>query len=134
MYYRGALSYALFSNALGGVPYRLVLDKYYVDEIYELIFVRGGLALCRLMAWFDGNVIDGIVNLAATLVRAFAWIGGQFDQWVVDGAVNAVGAITQFMGRRIRNLQTGAISAYLYVVIIGVLGGVLLYWSLAAAS
>jgi NADH-quinone oxidoreductase subunit L len=134
MYYRGALSPGLFSNALGGLPYRLVLNKYYVDEIYELVFVRGGLALCRLMAWFDGNVIDGIVNFAATLVRAWAWVGGKFDQWVVDGAVNAVATITQFMGRRIRNLQTGAINAYLYVVIIGVLGGVLLYWSLAAAS
>ena len=134
MYYRGAPAPGLFSNALGGLPYRVVLNKYYVDEIYELIFVRGGLALCRLMAWFDGNVIDGIVNLAATLVRAGAWVGGKFDQWVVDGAVNAVATITQFMGRRIRNLQTGAINAYLYVVIIGVLGGVLLYWSLAAAS
>src|SRR6185295_3416058 len=134
MYYRGALSPALFSNALGGLPYRVVLNKYYVDEIYEFIFVRGGLALCRLVAWFDGNVIDGMVNLSATIVRACAWIGGKFDQWVVDGAVNAVAAITQFTGRRIRNLQTGAINAYLYVVIIGVLGGVLLYWSWASAS
>ncbi len=38
------------------------------------------------------------------------------------------------VGRRVRNVQTGAISAYLYVVILGVLGGALLYWSWAAAS
>jgi NADH-quinone oxidoreductase subunit L len=65
------------------------------------------------------------------VVRAWAWIGGKFDNWVVDGAVNLVATITQFTGRRIRNLQTGAINAYLYVVIMGVLASVLLYWSWA---
>jgi hypothetical protein len=34
----------------------------------------------------------------------------------------------------VRNIQSGAITAYLYVIIIGVVGGVLLYWSWAAAS
>jgi len=53
---------------------------------------------------------------------------------VVDGAVNGVADVTQFVGRRVRNVQTGAINAYLYVVLLGVLGGVLLYWSWAAAS
>src|SRR6185436_5054080 len=45
MYYRGAFSPDTFANAAGGLPYRLIYNKYYVDEIYELIFVRGGLAL-----------------------------------------------------------------------------------------
>jgi NADH-quinone oxidoreductase subunit L len=134
MYYRGAFSPDTFASAIGGLPHRLVYNKYYVDEIYELIFVRGGLALFRLTAWFDNNVIDGIVNLSAAVVRAWAWIGGKFDTWVVDGAVNLVATITQFTGRRIRNLQTGAINAYLYVVIMGVLASVLLYWSWASAS
>jgi NADH-quinone oxidoreductase subunit L len=134
MYYRGSFSPDTFANAIGGLPHRLVYDKYYVDELYELIFVRGGLALCRLSAWFDNNVIDGIVNLSAAVVRAWAWIGGKFDDWVVDGAVNLVATLTQFTGRRIRNLQTGAINSYLYVVIMGVLASVLLYWSWASAS
>jgi NADH-quinone oxidoreductase subunit L len=134
MYMRRALRPELFSNALGGLPYRLVLNKYYVDELYGLVFVRGGLLLCRLAAWFDANVIDGLVNLSATMVRGIARIGGLIDLYVVDGAVNLVATITQFVGRRVRNLQTGAISAYLYVVILGVLGGVLLFWSWAVAS
>jgi NADH-quinone oxidoreductase subunit L len=134
MYYRGALRPETFSEALGGVPYRIVLNKYYVDELYELVFVRGGVALCRLVAWFDLHVIDGIVNLCATVVRGWARVTGLFDQYVVDGCVNGVAGVTQFVGRRVRNLQTGAISAYLYVVILGVLGSVLLYWSWAAAS
>jgi NADH-quinone oxidoreductase subunit L len=74
------------------------------------------------------------VNLSATIVRGVAWVSGLFDLYVVDGLVNLVATVTQFVGRRIRNLQTGAITAYLYVVILGVLGGVLLYWSWASAS
>jgi NADH-quinone oxidoreductase subunit L len=134
IYYRRVLRPEIFSEALGGVPYRIVLNKYYVDELYLLVFVRGGLALCRMVAWFDANVIDGLVNLAATVTRVFSRLSGLFDLYVVDGAVNGVADTTQFLGRRIRNVQTGALTTYLYVVIIGVLGGVLLYWSWASAS
>src|SRR5213076_1397929 len=63
MYFRHRLRPETFSEALGGVPYRVVLNKYYVDELYDLVFVRGGLLLCRLIAWFDSHVIDGLVNL-----------------------------------------------------------------------
>jgi NADH-quinone oxidoreductase subunit L len=125
---------AVFSAALGGLPYRVVLDKYYVDELYDLIFVRGVLLLCRLAAWFDLHVIDGLVNLAATLTRGVSRLSGLLDLYVVDGLVNLVADTTQFVGRRVRNVQTGAITAYLYVGVLGVLGGVLVYWSWAAAS
>jgi len=134
MYFRGSLAPEVFSEALGGLPYRAVLDKYHVDELYELVFVRGLLLLCRVTAWFDLYVIDGIVNLSAAAVRGWSWLSGLFDLYVVDGAVNLVAAGTEFVGRRVRNMQTGAITAYLYVVIIGVVGGALLYWSWAAAS
>jgi NADH-quinone oxidoreductase subunit L len=134
MYYRRALRPEVFSEALGGVPYRVVLNKYFVDELYGLVFVRGGLVFFRLMAWLDLHVIDGIVNLAATVTRGVTALTGLLDLWVVDGAVNGVAGATQFVGRRVRNLQTGGINAYLYVVVLGVLGGVLLYWSWAQAS
>jgi len=134
MYVRRSVRPETFSDALAGAPYRLVLNKYYVDEIYGLVFVRGVLLLCRIAAWFDLHVIDGIVNLSATVVRGVSWVNGLFDLYVVDGMVNLTADVTQFVGRRVRNVQTGAITAYLYVVLIGVLGGVLLYWSWAAAS
>ncbi len=134
MYYARRLRPEVFSEALRGLPYRLSLDKYYVDELYGFVFVRGTLALCRAAAWFDLHVIDGLVNLAATLTRGVSTVVGLFDLYVVDGAVDGVATTTQFFGRRIRNLQTGAINAYLYVIILGLLGGVLLYWSLAVAG
>ncbi len=134
MYATESLRPETFSEALGGLPYRTVLNKYWVDELYGLVFVRGTLLLCRATAWFDLHVIDGLVNLSAAIVRGWSWLSGLFDLYVVDGAVNLVADVTQFVGRRVRNVQTGAINAYLYVVLLGVLGGVLLYWSWAAAS
>jgi len=134
MYAGGVVRPDIFSEALGGAPYRAVYNKYYVDELYQLVFVRGGVALCRAVAWFDAYIIDGLVNLSATVVRVVASLTGTIDNWVVDGAVNGVADVTQRVGRRIRNLQTGSISAYLYFIVFGVLGGVLLYWSWAVAS
>jgi NADH-quinone oxidoreductase subunit L len=132
MYYRGRPRPEVFSTALGGVPYRVLRDKYYVDELYDLVFVRGTLLLCRLAAWFDAHVIDGIVNLSAAVTRGVSGVSGVIDLWVVDGAVNLVADTTQFVGQRVRNVQTGAITAYLYVVLLGVLGGVVLYWAVVA--
>jgi NADH-quinone oxidoreductase subunit L len=134
MYYRKTIRPEIFSDAAGGVPYRTVLDKYWVDELYQLVFVEGLLALTRILAWFDEYVIDGVVNGAAAVTRAWSAVTGLFDDTVVDGAVNGVADGTYAVGQRLRWIQTGAITSYLYVVLIGVLGGVFLYWSLASAS
>src|SRR5262249_32957239 len=134
MYYRGSLNPETFSELAGGAPYRLVLNKYYVDELYDLVFVRGVLLLSRVAAWFDLHVIDGIVNLAARIVGEVFRPGGYIDDLIVDGAVNAVAEATWAVGGRIRRVQTGMISTYLYVVVLGVLGGVFLWWSWAVAS
>ncbi|HTY80473.1 MAG TPA: NADH-quinone oxidoreductase subunit L [Candidatus Bathyarchaeia archaeon] len=53
--------------------HKLLLHKYYVDEIYDAIFVR---PLYRLFLWcaqvFDVKVIDGLVNGVASTVIAWA--------------------------------------------------------------
>src|SRR6202521_4245562 len=60
-----------------GVPriaeHRLVLNKYYVDEIYDALFVRPIYRLCLWCARvFDVKVIDGLVNGVASAVVAWA--------------------------------------------------------------
>jgi len=106
----------------GGAPYRWVYNKYYVDELYEAVFVNGLLKLTRLAALFDLYVIDGIVNGVAKVTTFISWLNGRFDDKVVDGAVNGVASGTQFLGGRVRGLQTGNINAYLYVIVIAVAG------------
>jgi NADH-quinone oxidoreductase subunit L len=133
MYQRDVLSPAAFTRLAGGALHRLVFDKYYVDELYQATVVRGTLALATAAAWIDRCVIDGVVNGSAAVARGVSWASGLWDLYVVDGLVNAVADTTYFVGGRLRRVQTGAINAYLVVIVVGVLGGVLLYWSWAQA-
>jgi len=60
-----------------GVPrnvvHRVVLNKYYVDEIYDALFVRPIYRLCLWCAnVVDVKVIDGLVNGVASAVVAWA--------------------------------------------------------------
>jgi NADH-quinone oxidoreductase subunit L len=56
-----------------GATYKLLLNKYYVDELYDFLLVA---PLTRLAGWladiFDANFIDGIVNGVADRVRALS--------------------------------------------------------------
>jgi NADH-quinone oxidoreductase subunit L len=122
MYKTKSISPEIVSNLAGGALHRVVYNKYYVDELYEIVFINGLLALTRVCALFDRLVIDGIVNLTATVTKLAAFAYGLFDKYVVDGAVNGVGAVTSFLGGRARRLQTGGINAYLYVIVIAVVG------------
>ncbi len=55
-------------------PYKLLWNKWYVDEIYDLAIVGPILALSRDFLWkiFDVKIIDGIVNGSAKIVGATA--------------------------------------------------------------
>ncbi|HYC00105.1 MAG TPA: NADH-quinone oxidoreductase subunit L [Candidatus Limnocylindrales bacterium] len=109
-----------FARVGGGLPYRLSYNKYYVDEVYHALFVRGAINLSRGLAWFDAKVVDGIVNLTATITHAASAFNGAFDKYVVDGLVNFTASTFDRAGGALRLVQTGSINAYLYVILIGV--------------
>src|SRR5208337_4963880 len=121
IYRREAISAESFSTLFGGALYRLVGNKYYVDEIYDAAVVQPYLALTRAFAWFDLHVIDGIVNLAAVIVVIGSWLSGLFDNYVVDGLVNLTSNATLAAGGRLRRLETGSINAYLYGILAAVM-------------
>jgi len=58
---------------LGPGMYAASVNKYYIDDIYQLVFVRTGLLLADVLWWFDVHVIDGAVNGAGWLASR---IGG----------------------------------------------------------
>jgi NADH-quinone oxidoreductase subunit L len=76
--------------------HRLLLNKYYVDEIYDASVVRPLGAVSR----------EGL------------WRG--VDVGVIDGAVNGVGAIVDGGAAALRRLQTGSIRTYASSVFVGV--------------
>jgi NADH-quinone oxidoreductase subunit L len=121
MYRQETIDPARFSQAFGGIVYEWVLNKYYVDELYDFTIIRPYLWATRALAWFDANIIDGVVNLAATLTVFGSWLSGLFDNYVVDGLVNAASIITLDVGGRLRRLQTGSINGYLYGILAAVM-------------
>jgi NADH-quinone oxidoreductase subunit L len=74
--------------------HRLVLNKYYVDELYDALVVQPLLAVC-------------------------AWCARVFDLGVIDGAVNGVGRAVLAWARGLRRLQTGFVMNYALTMLLG---------------
>ncbi len=100
--------------------YRLLYNKYFVDEFYDASVIRGVLALMRFLKRFDELVIDGIVNGSAFLTKGVAFFGGWLDNRFVDGMVNGTATTARLAGDRIRRMQTGRIQSYAYAVVTGI--------------
>ena len=82
------------ANGLGAL-YRLVYNKYYVDEVYDAMIVH--------------PIRDGS--------RALLW--GVVDAKLVDGAVNGVGSLARAVGAGLRQWQSGYIRRYAAWVVLG---------------
>jgi NADH-quinone oxidoreductase subunit L len=100
--------------------HRLLFEKYYVDEVYQTLFVRPILKLVTLSGRFDLNTIDGAVNLSSKVTAKFAFLIGWEDLKIVDGAVNGLAEIFKRWGAALRHLQTGRVQHYLYSVVLGI--------------
>jgi NADH-quinone oxidoreductase subunit L len=101
--------------------YRLLLNKYYIDEFYQKSFIGGTLLLANAIRWFDAHIIDGIVNGVGRLGVLFSDFTGNFDLKLVDGLVNGIADTTHYFGARLRKIQTGQIQTYLVSAVVGVL-------------
>ncbi len=83
-----------FFGALAGPVYKVVYNKFYVDEFYAATVVR--------------LTVDGS-----------RWLWHHFDEYVIDGAVHGVARFWQGSGRTARPVQTGKVQNYLLAIFIG---------------
>jgi len=83
-----------FANAFK-MPYRWLLNKYYVDEAYDSVIVR--------------PIIEGS--------RGVLWRG--MDVGLIDGIVNGIGGLARTIGGGLKSLQSGYIRSYAAWVVIG---------------
>jgi len=115
-----------------GPFYRLLLNKYYVDELYGLLFVRGaalggGRALFAVDRYVvdggDGEVRAGLgVNGVGWAVRnGVAAASNFFDRWVVDGLVNLTAMLLDNLSYLFRSLQNGLVQHYALSMLIIIL-------------
>jgi len=112
------------------VTHRVLANKYFVDELYAAVFVRGlalggGGALHAndrfVVDGGDGELRPGLgVNGLAWGVRdLLAKASNLWDRYVVDGAVNATGLALDNASYALRALQNGLVQHYALGMLIG---------------
>ena len=102
--------------------YRLVYEKYYVDQIYDAMFVNRVKDLGLALGAFDRIFIDGLfVNGAGRVTRVTSVISGWWDKWFVDGLVNLGARIFWLVSYPMRMLQTGRVGSYALLIVVGML-------------
>jgi len=101
--------------------YNTLLNKWYVDEAYDALFVNRAKDLGVALWRFDARVVDGVVNGAAQSTVSGAVGSGWWDRWIVDGLVRFVGGFIKTISWPVRLIQTGYAQNYALVMVLGVL-------------
>lgn len=101
--------------------YNFSLNKWFLDELYDMTAIAGTLSLGSILAWFDNKIVDGIVNGSATVTRFASRMSGLFDTFVVDGFVNFTAFFSGFIGLSFRRMQTGKVQTYIVFVVFAVI-------------
>jgi NADH-quinone oxidoreductase subunit L len=111
--------------------HRALLNKYWVDELYNALVVRG-LVLGGGNALFasdrfvvdggDGEVRPGLgVNGVTWGTRdVVAKASNLWDRWVVDGAVNLTAFVLDNLSYAVRSVQNGLVQHYALSMLVGI--------------
>jgi proton-translocating NADH-quinone oxidoreductase chain L len=88
------LSTVVKNNAFLRVAHRILYNRYYIDELYDLLIKYGVLGL--------------------------SYIEQAFDTYIVDGLVNGVARLATTLGRDLRYAETGRVQSYMIAFFGGV--------------
>jgi NADH-quinone oxidoreductase subunit L len=99
--------------------YKMLVNKYWVDELYNATVVAGTVKLARLLWDVDARVVDGTVNGTRHATVGSSFLSGLFDLRIVDGAVNLIATIYDVASVQFRRLQVGFTQGYAMVMVFG---------------
>jgi NADH-quinone oxidoreductase subunit L len=101
-----------------GSVYTLLKNKYYFDEIYDLIFIRPAywFAETFVSGWVDRELIDGFLHFVGRAsLRLGSFLRNFIDLPIVNGAADRLSEGVKWFGHSIRIIQTGRVQGYLIV-------------------
>jgi NADH-quinone oxidoreductase subunit L len=99
--------------------YRILLNKYYVDELYDVMFVEPTKRLGEFLDWFDRTVIDGIVRGIGQLAEWGSAGSTWVEKYVIYGGLNVIGYGNHLAARQGRKLQSGMVHHYAAIIVAG---------------
>jgi NADH-quinone oxidoreductase subunit L len=106
-----------------GPLYTLLENKYYFDELYDLVFVR-------FFQWFsekvvylliDKGIIDGFLHFVARSAEWLAFRNKDFDTYIVNSGADNLAEGVGNLSDSFKYVQSGRVQQYLAVAIAGVL-------------
>ena len=103
--------------------YNISYNKFYIDEIYNIIIYKPFLALSWICSKFDWNIYD------QKFIDGWGWLtiklsdkSGEIDYtWLDQKVVDGFGNITQYFGKNLKSTQNGVVQNYLLGGLLGVL-------------
>lgn len=99
--------------------YSTILNKYYIDELYDWLIVEPFKKLGRLWDWFDrgvlGRFVAGIGRGTDMSAGAVTWV----EKYVIYGGLNVVGYSNHLLSWSWRKLQSGMVHHYAAIIVIG---------------
>ena len=86
------------------LAYRVLNNKYYVDELYER-------AINRPLVWVSDTL--------------FLKVG---DRLLIDGALDGLASVAQRAAGRLSRVQTGSLHKYAFLVLVGMVASLVWMW------
>ncbi|MFZ3013596.1 MAG: NADH-quinone oxidoreductase subunit L, partial [Nitrospira sp.] len=99
--------------------YRVLLNKYYVDELYDFLFVEPLKRLGAMLDWFDRTIIDGIVRGVGRLTDWGASGSTWIEKHIVYAGLNVIGYGNHLAAREGRKMQSGMVHHYAAIIVAG---------------
>ena len=124
MYYKKSISAAAMGERFR-LLYRVLYNKYYIDEIYDVAILTPALKFAKFLWSFDAGVIDGLVNLVGWLTVKWAQLKQLFDTYIIDGAVNGLGYLCMAASWILKFIQSGSVQFYALMVMACAIGAII---------
>jgi NADH-quinone oxidoreductase subunit L len=113
--------------------WRLLQNKFYVDELYGVTVVAFYWAWARVADWLDRRVWGGAVAAVAWVFRGWAQLNRFLDSDVVDGGFDKGCEELSTGGGLLVLVQSGRVQSYLRILALAVIVlAVILIWSAGA--
>ncbi|MCP9455437.1 MAG: NADH-quinone oxidoreductase subunit L [Nitrospira sp.] len=100
--------------------YTTLLNKYYVDELYDVAVVEPTKRLGGFLDWFDRTIIDGVVRGVGRLAdwgsAGSTWI----EKHVIYATLNVIGYSNHLAARQGRKIQSGMVHHYAAILVAGI--------------
>jgi NADH-quinone oxidoreductase subunit L len=99
--------------------FRVLRERFYVDELYDLSVIRANAWWAQTADWFDRVIWNGVVQAVSYLLLGVAWLNRFFDEYVVNLGFDRGCARVRDGGSLLSRFQTGQVQAYLRMIGVG---------------